>query len=188
MNIEEARCIPLIKEHIPYELDMLNGTYEVLVNGIDNPIVRNAMIESFCIHCRNLIKFLKNKDDNLKVKELAPEFRHTEVAKNKNYNDLISHQIAHLSKKRVSEEAKKIGPELWKEMYIEISRHIPIFAEKLKSPYNNIWPGWSPINKVDLAEGGANTVIRLETKSFPVGPHNGVETFSYSTLPTGPLR
>jgi hypothetical protein len=56
-NLEIERNRDMLREHIPYEADMLNGTYMLLAGGIKDPVTRNAIIESFCIHCRNLINF-----------------------------------------------------------------------------------------------------------------------------------
>ena len=48
--------ICLLNEHLPYELDMLLATYRELSKQIDD-ITRNALIESFWLHARNLREF-----------------------------------------------------------------------------------------------------------------------------------
>jgi hypothetical protein len=180
-ELEAPKDEKLLDEHIPYEADMLSGTYEKLAGGIEDAIIRNAIIESYCIHCRNLINFLKNDDKNLKVKDFAPTFDYKNVCKEKNYRELISNQVAHLSKKRHSESDEKIGPELWREMYIELSGQLEKFQVALEGDNKKHWPGWEPLKTVPLAPGGANTVIRTSMDA-PRGP----EPPLLST--TGPLR
>ena len=159
-ELEASKNKTLLNEHIPYEADMLSGTYERLTQGITDKITRNAMIESYCTHCRNLISFLKNDDKNLKVKDFAPTFDYKNVCKGKHYRALISDQIAHLSKNRYSESDQKIDPKLWQEMYIELSGQLIKFQAALEGNNKEHWPGWEPLKNVPLAPGSANVVIR----------------------------
>jgi len=164
-DLEKNRA--LLSEHIPYEADMLNGTFRLLSDGIDDPVTRNAVIESFCVHCRSLINFLRNDDDDVKVKEFAPRFDHLAVCQNKQYRALISDQIAHLCKRRKSANKDKIGPDLWLEMYEEIAKQILLFAEQIKDELKGAWPGWEPINSPERPPGEANTVLRTITSHYP---------------------
>lgn len=80
-------------EHLPYEINMLRGTFNKLreidkAGGVPNnapveqQVVRNALIEAFCMHARSLIDFFSRpreglaKDDTV-VTEFAPNFKTT---------------------------------------------------------------------------------------------------------------
>jgi hypothetical protein len=57
----------LLGHHLVYEIDMLRETHGKLPN--DHTVLNNALIESFCVHARNLIEFFckrakKYTDDN----------------------------------------------------------------------------------------------------------------------------
>jgi hypothetical protein len=43
---------------LAYEIEMLNETAELAVEHWDNPKLRKVLIESFALHCRNLVEFL----------------------------------------------------------------------------------------------------------------------------------
>src|SRR5438552_15746243 len=47
----------IFKEHLHYEIDMLLATFVRLLAPVSDPVVANALIESFCIHGRNLDDF-----------------------------------------------------------------------------------------------------------------------------------
>lgn len=47
-----------LEEHLPYELVMLQHTFQRLQEATGND--RNAFIESFCIHAKNLKMFVTN--------------------------------------------------------------------------------------------------------------------------------
>jgi hypothetical protein len=57
------QMIDMLDEHLPYEVAMMlvarDGLYPTLkVEGV----LLNAMIETFCLHARNLFEFLTRKD------------------------------------------------------------------------------------------------------------------------------
>jgi hypothetical protein len=45
-------------EHLPYEIDMLRDAYVLLETGLLGRVLENLLIESFCVHARNLIEYL----------------------------------------------------------------------------------------------------------------------------------
>jgi hypothetical protein len=62
--------VAVINEHLPYEIDMLRSTYRQLESVANHPphsetaeqkMLRNALIESFCVHARSLIDFFANR-------------------------------------------------------------------------------------------------------------------------------
>ncbi|MFL6975947.1 MAG: hypothetical protein ACJ8F2_28880, partial [Xanthobacteraceae bacterium] len=52
----------ILTEHLPYELDMLEGAFVFVhasqfADARENALFKNAMIEAFWTHARNLIEF-----------------------------------------------------------------------------------------------------------------------------------
>jgi len=60
-----------MEEHIPYELLMLRHTYQQMKSS-NNQLDWNAFFESFCLHARNLYKFLRN--DRVNTTFVAVDF------------------------------------------------------------------------------------------------------------------
>lgn len=46
---------------LPYELWMLDETFKRLNEPLTDQVIANALIESFCIHARQLIDFFENR-------------------------------------------------------------------------------------------------------------------------------
>jgi hypothetical protein len=62
---EELKAI--LREHLQYEMDMLQGTMKRLKSGNVDDVISNALIESYALHVRNLLHFVypgKHKDDD----------------------------------------------------------------------------------------------------------------------------
>jgi hypothetical protein len=63
----EAINIEILREHLPYELDMFDGATEYFqspefaaaAHSQENWFKRNAAVEAFWTHARNLVEFLK---------------------------------------------------------------------------------------------------------------------------------
>lgn len=130
----------LFDEHLPYEIDMLFATHHLLSVGVEDPVVRNALIESFCIHARALINFFEGKggasalsfaNDNY-VPFLKGRVRES-------LKRMLSQQIAHLTYERTSLENKKIGPEEREELITGIQAELRHFQMHLKAPFNIRW-------------------------------------------------
>ena len=60
----DKKILEFVREHLPYEIDMLRSTYLTLYQGGVDWAIRNALIESFCIHARNLLEFFSKKADS----------------------------------------------------------------------------------------------------------------------------
>ena len=82
----------ILEYHYNYELDMLANTFRLLN---DNRIQQNALIESFCLHARNLIEFFCDKEKGQQYTEQYTPFagKKTRIGK---LNRLINQQISHL--------------------------------------------------------------------------------------------
>jgi hypothetical protein len=104
------------KEHLPYEIGMLRGTFErlreidasggVAENDIAKQVCRNALIESFCVHARSLLDFFANRPDRRADDAVAQDFvafasslKPTEEPL-KSLREKLNKEIFHLTKKR----------------------------------------------------------------------------------------
>lgn len=62
--LSDAELIAYSKEHVYYEIQMLCGCLQLLMANLQSPsqalvgVMRNALLESFAIHLRNLVDFL----------------------------------------------------------------------------------------------------------------------------------
>ena len=69
--MSEYILVQIAKEHLPYEIDMLRGTFQLLKEidatggvaetDLAKQLFRNAFIESFCVHARSLLDFFSNR-------------------------------------------------------------------------------------------------------------------------------
>jgi hypothetical protein len=57
--LSKSELLEYSKEHLFYEIEMLYGTAQEIAFGQQSPlVVKNALVESFAFHLRNLIDFL----------------------------------------------------------------------------------------------------------------------------------
>jgi hypothetical protein len=128
--------------HFPYELWMLEETYERL-KGLGSGVCRNILIESFCIHARNLIEFYRGSEKNDYMK--AKFFTKDGIYKPKHVGDpdgeigrelygKLNQQIAHLTKDRTSDPGKKIGHAAREAIFEAIQKETALFVSLMDSP------------------------------------------------------
>ncbi len=100
----------MLGHFIPYEIGMMRALHRRLASGSLSQLCRNAEIESFHIHARNLMEFFKND------KQCAIDPR-TFTSKNyridgdfisKKLETKISQQIVHLTHERTDVENDKL--------------------------------------------------------------------------------
>jgi hypothetical protein len=101
----------VLDDALPYELNMLEQTFLAL-QAVQPSVLGNALIESFCLHARQLIDFFENEQGVTAEQFTVSD---TYVAKEtpgipKGLRTKLNTQIAHLTAKRTSNEADKIGP------------------------------------------------------------------------------
>jgi len=131
----------ILREHLPYELDMLQFTFERLLwNDIVQDDLRNALIESFCIHARSLIDFFNNKQgvwasefvDSTYVSFRGGKVKRTLIAK-------LNTQIAHVTLERTADPHKKIGAVERQELFDKIRLALAEFEQHLKPEFKGMW-------------------------------------------------
>ena len=135
-----------IIEHLCYEYDMLRQTSKELSNGLPDGVIKNALVESFTLHARNMIDFLDPPSSVKPDDVLATDFNFIKdlntwnkaLSKNKDsrkqIKDRCNKEMAHLTYKRIgiSEEDK-----LWPHVKIvsEIECLFTIFLKHIDRKY-----------------------------------------------------
>jgi hypothetical protein len=139
-----------LMKHLFYEVWMLGSTLKKLKAGdFPDRKTANALIESFCIHARNLNEFfLENgKDDTLKASSFAttryavPE----NTAERRSIFAKINKQISHLTEARTTVEKDMIGAQERDAMYSILYDDLDEFDRHLKP---DLRPAW----KIEFAE------------------------------------
>ena len=100
----------ILDDALPYELDMLEETFLLLQNPQPRG-VGNALIEFLCLHARQLIDFFEN-GQGVHAEQLTAAGTYIPQDTPAISNALrtkLNTQIAHLTAKRTSVEADKIG-------------------------------------------------------------------------------
>jgi hypothetical protein len=111
----------IANQHLPYEINQLRGTFNQLMQieravfderDVSRLIVRNALIESFCVHARSLIDFFANRrtkptdviagDFGAFPASLEPENKPLQFIRTK-----LNKQIFHLTQDRTIIEAEQ---------------------------------------------------------------------------------
>jgi hypothetical protein len=150
----EPRKRKLLDEHLPYELDMLDASFDFVVaqnailatsDDINEKAKRNLAIEAFWIHARNLIDFLKlNRKPNEGEEGAASAKDFTDASFRSDLQlgelpDRINEQICHLKYERESEPGQKLGGYDMLRVKQAIDREIRRFEQHLTAESRAIW-------------------------------------------------
>jgi hypothetical protein len=128
-------------EHLPYEIGMVRDSMNALITPQLPEFEKNAFIETFCLHARNLIEFFKNKDAcDFDPRSFVDAF----FRLNKRFiGDAalprINEQISHLTKGRTANPKEKINGVDLGEMHQAIEAEIERFAQHLKPEWQGKW-------------------------------------------------
>ena len=135
----------LIGEHLDYEIKMLHEMRKFLRGEpVSADMIANAVMESFCLHARNLNEFFlenSNRVDTLK----ASSFATSNYRKPPNPDDRralfqkINKQISHLTTERTSIPEEKIGNADREEMYGWIFGLLEYFGKHVRSELQSVW-------------------------------------------------
>jgi len=136
------------EHHLVYEINMLRHTFVFLTIPAWSPELRNALIEAFCVHARNLVEFFDEKsatpgqsEGYLGAKHFSNGYEPwKEGGPNKVLRNRLNRQISHLTYDRTSEKEGKIGPDEQIELFKLIQREIELFGKCLRDPYKASWP------------------------------------------------
>jgi hypothetical protein len=93
---EKVTMDDTMREHFPYEVEMLVCTFDRLVNpeATDRRLL-SALIESFCVHARNLFEFF---DKGAKIDNSPSYCRegYKSLKRGSRHGKMLNRQIAHL--------------------------------------------------------------------------------------------
>jgi hypothetical protein len=169
--------IDILKEHLPYELDMLDeaaayaGSTEAAETHTRKGSAwfkRNAAIEAFWTHARNLIEFLeREKSPDLNVSSAsAKDFTDGShfTLEMKNLKDKINAQICHLGYGRTIVDYQKLGHEI---SYVKpaLDSQIKRFEAKLDFESRKHWAQRTP-STVRGPDKATHTALAAKTASF----------------------
>jgi hypothetical protein len=125
----------ILQYHYNYELDMLANTYRLLN---DHRVQQNALIESFCLHARNLIEFFRDEGKGQRYTENYIPFSNKKTRIGQ-LNQLINQQISHLDvKKRTANDSEKISGKERAELITILSTETAEFRKHLRQPYRGM--------------------------------------------------
>jgi hypothetical protein len=159
--------IEILKEHLPYELDMLDTAVAYLQSAESSSseesldratrFRRNAAIEAFWTHARNLVEFLtREKSGDLTVssasaKDFAEKFHPT--AKMEPIQKKINEQVTHFGFCRKSSQDEKLGGDDMNWVKPAIDSEIKRFETLLDPECRAYWVKRGPVVKPLVIDG-----------------------------------
>ena len=136
----DAKLREIIKQHLTYEIEMLFATQAKLQAGEPDRNVRNALIESFCIHARNLIDFLRGKRSGVRASSVTYDytpFADGEI--DREYRRMIEEQITHLGFGRTSNPVEQINGRVQATLLSSIAKELVRFKHHIREQYPCPW-------------------------------------------------
>ena len=106
----KATDLDIRGHHLPYELWMLQSSYLRLAKCRLEPVIANALIESFCIHARLLIEFFSNQQGCRAEEFTGGVYMAVHLGSLRKEVVKLNTQIAHLTRARTTIPDEKIGP------------------------------------------------------------------------------
>ena len=127
---------------------MLLETRNCLSRGVIEKLVRNALIESFCLHARALVDFFNGKKGADAAAFADDDYK--PFPDGHDLGDLIvkvNTQIVHLTGKRTANQNEKINHRDRETLLQGVWAEVTNFLRHLKPEYHPLWPEltWSPI-------------------------------------------
>jgi hypothetical protein len=163
----------IAQKHLPYEVDMLRQTYRKLAEGpLPDAVVRNALIESFCIHARSLLDFFGNwrsKPDDYIAADFTNGFK-PRINIPPAIRTKLNKEIFHLTGERKSTEADQFSMTIeGKKLIRELEREIVRFEYYLKAEFTPLFKCETlPLTAMDTFsfEGQANSTSVVSNMGF----------------------
>lgn len=135
-------------KHLPYEITMLRGSHRLLRrlddlgarDDAERTDLANALIESFCVHARNLIDFLKGKNQDFKPHQFTvATYAPPAGTIARNAITQINEQISHLTRGRTTSAEEKINAPRRLEILMALEDAIDAFNAGLTDEYKKLW-------------------------------------------------
>jgi hypothetical protein len=163
----------VLEEHLPYELNMLQAAYEFLhkddyADYRNVAFLKNAAIECFWMHARNLLDFLrqpKNTSHDAKgsvsAKDFTSKFDYQGIGDE--MNDEINRAFTHLQYGRKSQPQKKPGTFDMLRVKEHIEREIGKFERALTKDYKEAWTPRARPEPIAITSGGLTSATNATT-------------------------
>ncbi len=178
----------LLECHYKYEIDMLQHTYAYLGNGkyTNDTVIKNALIESFCIHARALMEFFEGKKERSTKKYVGGGYIPLTVKRRTRIHQLrgmLNNQIAHvIIDQRTYNQSGKIGDSEREELIKILGPKSQEFQANLKAECrSSSLPNITTIEITSTKAGATNVIAGAGTTTSAV-----VDLIS--TKPTGPTK
>jgi hypothetical protein len=153
----------LLQHHLPYEFAMLRDTYDAIRTHPDGTI-KNALIESFCIHARALVEFFEKDDGARKYTDngYSPGWDKTRIA---HLVRTLNHQVALLLYGRTADPSQKLNRADQAELKTVLLDELTRFKAHLLPAY-----------------AGAPVALVIEPTDTPSSATNAIETTDPRTV------
>ena len=131
--------------HLPHEIEMFRATYE-LARAARPAAEHEALLESFLLHARNLIEFFQDRPSC----DFDPRmFTSGSYQVNRDFVadsvlPRLNRQIGHLTVKRTTQEADRLGPRDWALILRALEEEIARFTRALSKDYAAKWAPQQP--------------------------------------------
>jgi hypothetical protein len=180
--------LDIINEHLPYEIDMLRGTWRRLQHicsirvpaneTLDEKIERFSLIESFCVHARSLTDFFDIRGKVKSDDAVSSDFTNTPTASldatqkdQKALREKLNKQIFHLTTRRETVETKKFdagsdGVELLQMIEPEIAK----FQSNLTTDFSSFKCNSQPVQFVASLPFSTSTATVRTSVHVVFGP------------------
>lgn len=166
--------VSMLKEHLPYELDMLEWCYAADLSALrQNPAFRNMAIEGFWLHARNLYEFMTKKGHGTgQGVAAAQDFVDGKFIPDLPFemlDDKMNIQISHLQYERPSSTDGKLGGYDMGRFREAINRAVKLFEEKMHANAREIWIVRNPPAYVQATGPAAATNVVQEAQAGYTG-------------------
>lgn len=160
----EDRRKALVREHLPYELQMLRFTFGRLNSLVSDTELSNALIESFAIHARNLTCFLQGKETVLPRYLTSGTFKTKSTIYETGLLDKINIQVCHIGDKRGSAAETKLTGIDRDKIYQGIEAEMLLFIAALDPKYRWSNPPTGVVEMPPSVPSATNYITSSGTK------------------------
>jgi hypothetical protein len=164
-NITAEQKKEFWEEHLPYEISMMRAIYPFALQGSPSRALHNAMVETFLLHCRNIIEFFKYNPpcDFSPLFFTDGTFKINKTFVNAKLYEKINQQISHLTAERTALNKNKLGPNEWQLLEKQIEGEIARMEKALTQDAKKSWKYNQPTTVNSGAGTGSTSQISSTT-------------------------
>lgn len=167
----------ILGEHLPYEIHMLQATHKRLLGVLSDQVVANALIESFCIHARQLIEFFENKQGCRAKEFTGGTYQAMNLSNLETQRHKLNTQIAHLTARRTADSRGKIDCVEREKLLIALMCEARNFRNKLVPPYAGNF-NFQEARTLDVADSSLSVTDQTSSVTTTSGAWGGKSTES----------